>query len=68
MKYTGFIRCIGDYGDQHLDHERGFDTPEEAFKWAKNEAFKTGSTSIGSRTYWVEYERSNIVEGFWKRE
>ena len=60
-KFRGFVED-NFYPDTSHNNERGdFDTPEEAFEWAKKEAEETGFRHVA---YWVEIDEDSTVDGF----
>ena len=60
-KFRGFVKDHY-YPDTSHDNEKGnFDSPKEAFEWAKKQAEETGFSHV---SYWVEIEESLEVDGF----
>jgi len=61
ITYKGIVEDSYYPDDSHNSECGGFKTPEDAFKWVKENAHKTGFTNVH---YWVEYECSLEVDGF----
>ena len=61
IRYKGIVEDPYYPDNSHDDERGGFKTPEDALKWAKETAHETGFTHVG---YWVEYECSLEVDGY----